>query len=169
MLNGTGIETPKQSDLFASHVIKLYTNVIGDWSYIIIASATFSIMFGTCIAVFDGYARSLKKTIQLIMKKNDVSEKKELKLYRTNLVVVMTGALLLIWKFEDSGDFGILVNIATIISFMIAPVVAIFNFTLVKEKYIGKESTPPIWLKILSYLGIIFLIGFSIFYITQLI
>jgi Mn2+/Fe2+ NRAMP family transporter len=169
LLNGTGIETPKQSDLFASHVIKLYTNVIGDWSYIIIASATFSIMFGTCIAVFDGYARSLKKTIQLIMKKNDVSEKKELKLYRTNLVVVMTGALLLIWKFEDSGDFGILVNIATIISFMIAPVVAIFNFTLVKEKYIGKESTPPIWLKILSYLGIIFLIGFSIFYITQLI
>jgi Mn2+/Fe2+ NRAMP family transporter len=169
LLNGTGIETPKQSDLFASHVIKLYTNVIGDWSYIIIASATFSIMFGTCIAVFDGYARSLKKTIQLIMKKNDVSEKKELKLYRTNLVFVMTGALLLIWKFEDSGDFGILVNIATIISFMIAPVVAIFNFTLVKEKYIGKESTPPIWLKILSYLGIIFLIGFSIFYITQLI
>ena len=44
LLNGTGIETPKQSDLFASHVIKLYTNVIGNWSYIIIASATFSIM-----------------------------------------------------------------------------------------------------------------------------
>jgi Mn2+/Fe2+ NRAMP family transporter len=81
----------------------------------------------------------------------------------------MVGAILLIWYFEGSGDFGILVNIATIISFMIAPVVAIFNFTLVNEKYIGKESTPPIWLKTLSYLGIIFLIGFSIFYIFQLI
>lgn len=169
LLNGTGIETPKQSDLFASHVIKLYTNVIGNWSYIIIASATFSIMFGTCIAVFDGYARALKKTIQLLTHKEDISEKKEIKNYRLNLAIVMIGAFLLIWYFEGSGDFGILVNIATIISFMIAPVVAILNFTLVKEKYVGKESTPPLWLKTLSYLGILFLIGFSIFYIIQLI
>jgi Mn2+/Fe2+ NRAMP family transporter len=169
LLYGTGIETPKQSDLFASHVVKLYTNVIGNWSYIIIASATFSIMFGTCIAVFDGYARALKRTIQLIMKKEGVSEKNEIKFYRVNLVIVMLGSLFLIMSYEGSGDFGILVNIATIISFLIAPVVAIFNFTLVKEKYIGLDSTPPIWLKTLSYLGILFLIGFSIFFIIQLI
>ncbi len=53
MLYGTGIEMPKESDRFAGQVVGLYTEVIGNWSYIIIAAATFSIMFGTCIVVFD--------------------------------------------------------------------------------------------------------------------
>ncbi len=169
LLYGTGIQTPKQSDLFASYIVKLYTNIIGDGSYLIIASATFSIMFGTCIAVFDGYARSLKKTIQLLKHKNQFNERNDVKLYRLNIIIVILGSYFLIWYYEGFGDFGILVNIATIISFLIAPVIAIFNLTLVKEKYVGKLSTPPLWLKILSYIGILFLTGLSIFYIIQLI
>ena len=55
-----------ESHLFANQVINLYTNVFGQWSYIIIASSTFSIMFGTCIAVFDGYGRALKRTLELL-------------------------------------------------------------------------------------------------------
>ena len=58
LIYGTNITMPSASHLFANQVVNLYTIVFGDWSYIIIASSTFSIMFGTCIAVFDGYGRA---------------------------------------------------------------------------------------------------------------
>ena len=76
----------------------------------------------------------------------------------------MIGSFLLIQQFNQSGDFGILVNIATIISFLVAPVIAVFNHYLVNNT-IEDEYKPAIWLKILSYLGITYLIGFSIFFL----
>tara|TARA_B110000014_G_scaffold233979_1_gene197609 strand:+ start:4 stop:957 length:954 start_codon:yes stop_codon:yes gene_type:complete len=170
MLYGTGFEMPKASDEFAGSVVGLYTEVIGSWSYIIIAAATFSIMFGTCIAVFDGYGRALKRSSELlfpVMIKNNESNISK-SLYPLFIGLLILGTFLLIWSFEGTGDFGILVNIATIISFLIAPVIAIFNFILVQKKYIGKEATPPLWMSILSYLGILFLTGFSIYYLVSL-
>ena len=66
LIYGTDLTIAKQSDLFASDVVGLYTRIFGSWSYVIIASCTFSIMFGTCIAVFDGYGRALKRTTELL-------------------------------------------------------------------------------------------------------
>ena len=61
--------------------------------------------------------------------------------------------------------FKFLVDIATTISFIVAPVIAIMNFSLVQEKYVGKDFVPPKWEIILSYAGIIFLSGFSILFL----
>ena len=58
-----------------------------------------------------------------------------------------------------------LIDFATTVSFLIAPIIAIFNFKLVSGKYLAKDLQPPLWLKILSYIGIIFLMGFAIFFI----
>ncbi len=170
MLYGTGVEMPKESDKFAGSVVGLYTKVIGSWSYIIIAAATFSIMFGTCIAVFDGYARALKRTSELLfLSSNKNNSSLEIKnLYRLSITMLIIGTFLLIWFFEGTGDFGVLVNIATIISFLIAPIIAIFNFILVQKKYVGNDAVPPLWMQILSYLGIIFLTGFSIYFMISL-
>ena len=54
--------------IFANQVITLYTQSIGSWSYLIISISGFSIMFGTCIAVLDGYARSAKNVLDLHFK-----------------------------------------------------------------------------------------------------
>ena len=165
LIYGTDQSIAKQSDLFASNVVSLYTKIFGSWSYVIIASCTFSIMFGTCIAVFDGYGRSLKKTTELIF--FEQKEYKDKKLYGIAISILIAGTFLIIWSYENSNDFGILVNVATIISFLVAPIVAVYNFILVK-KHISKEDRPPLWLNILSVIGIIYLISFSIFYIIRI-
>ena len=165
LIYGTDQSIAKQSDLFASNVVSLYTKIFGSWSYVIIASCTFSIMFGTCIAVFDGYGRSLKKTTELIFFKQ--KEYKDKKLYSIAISILIAGTFLIIWSYENSNDFGILVNVATIISFLVAPIVAVYNFILVK-KHISIEDRPPLWLNILSVIGIIYLISFSIFYIISI-
>jgi len=161
---GSSEELPNNNSLFAHKVVTLYTETIGNWSYLIIAASAFSIMFGTIIAVFDGYSRTLKRTIELLFVKNNLTESKNSKTpYVLYIFVIAIGSLVVIFQFEDK--LKELVDFATTISFLVAPIIAIFNFKLVSGKYLEKNSQPPTWLKILSYLGIIFLIGFAVFFI----
>jgi len=63
---------------------------------------------------------------------------------------------------------GTLVNIATMLSFSTAPFYAIINFILISGKHTPKEWRPSLAMKILSYAGILFLIGFSVWYLMNL-
>lgn len=162
MIYGTGITLPNSSGDFAHAVVGLYTNFIGDWSYFIIAAAAFSIMFGTCIAVFDGYARSLERASELLFL-NDDSELDTRKIYILSLAIVALGAFAIV--FFLGSKLKSLVDLATTISFLIAPLIAIVNFRLVTGSYLKKEDQPKLWLQILSWAGIIFLTGFALYFI----
>ena len=144
LIYGTDTEIAKQGHLFAHQVIQLYTQVFGSWSYIIISSCTFSIMFGTCIAVFDGYGRATKRIIELFGERNKT--KTSNKSYPMAVITLIIGSFILIEIFSFRGDFSILVNLATIISFLVAPVIAIFNHYLVTKK-IDDDFKPSPWLK----------------------
>ena len=159
LMYGTDSTFSNSSSLFASQVIKLYTESIGSWSYLIISIAGFSIMFGTCVAVFDGYARSASECIRLI--KNQESQNK--RHYDILLWILITGSLAIIILFGNK--LKQLVDLATTISFMIAPGVAIANYKLVLGPYLTKEQAPPKWLKILSICGIVYLISFGLLFI----
>ena len=63
---------------------------------------------------------------------------------------------------------GDLVKIATILSFLTAPFYAILNYILITGKHTPKEHQPSIYLKILSIIGIVFLIGFSVWFLTKI-
>jgi len=164
---GSGEDLPNNNSLFAHKIVTLYTQTIGDWSYIIIAASAFTVMFGTIIAVLDGYSRSLRRTVELIFtKKDQKTSPKFNKLYVIFLFVIATGALVIVFQFEN--NLKELVDFATVLSFLIAPVIAIFNFRLVTGKHLAKESQPSMLLKLLSFAGIIFLSGFAlVFLITR--
>ena len=66
---GTGKTFSTKSVDFSREVIDLYTQTFGDWSTIIIAASAFSIMFSTCIAVFDGYSRAMAATSRELFSK----------------------------------------------------------------------------------------------------
>jgi len=161
---GSGETLPNNNSLFANKVVTLYTETIGSWSYIIIAASAFSIMFGTIIAVFDGYSRSLERIIKLSFTKKSFNPQSKFKTtYVLFIFILAIGSLVVVFQFGDK--LKELVDFATTVSFLIAPIIAIFNFKLVTGKYLSKDSQPSKWLKILSIMGIIFLIGFAIFFI----
>lgn len=160
MLHGGDRELPNGAGAFAHEVVGLFTGFIGDWSYLIIAASAFSIMFGTCIAVFDGYGRGLERSVELLFLKD--RKVKRTMVYRISIAVVILGAFVLIYYFGK--HMTALVDLATIISFMIAPVIAVVNLYLVSGKFVPEEAHPKKWLKVLSWSGIIFLTGFSIYF-----
>ena len=165
MFYGSGEELSNNNSDFAHQIVTLYTNTIGDWSYIIIAASAFTVMFGTIIAVFDGYSRSLQRTVELIFtKKEEKIRTKFRTFYVIFLILISAGSLVVIFQFGN--NLRELVDFATVLSFVIAPIIAIFNFRLVTGKYLDKEHQPSVLLKILSFTGIVFLSGFAIFFIV---
>ncbi len=160
VLFGSGQELPENSAAFSSEIVGLFTNFIGDWSYIIVAIGAFSIMFGTCITVFDGYARSIERSSELLFRNGEPSSSK---LYTVSLLTLGIGSFAII--FFLGAKMTVLVDLATTISFLIAPVIAIVNYRLVTGDHLADEHKPKLWLKVLSWLGIVFLTGFAIYYV----
>jgi Mn2+/Fe2+ NRAMP family transporter len=164
---GSGEELPNNNAIFAHKIVTLYTQTIGSWSYIIISASAFTVMFGTIIAVFDGYSRSLQRSIELLLtKKEHTIRTKTRMLYIVFLLIISIGSLSIVFQFGD--NLRELVDFATVLSFIIAPVIAIFNYRLVTGKFLDKGSQPSVYLKMLSLAGIVFLIGFAgVFVITR--
>tara|TARA_R110001592_G_scaffold234658_2_gene492327 strand:- start:58475 stop:59728 length:1254 start_codon:yes stop_codon:yes gene_type:complete len=161
LVYGTGQSLNASSAGFANDIISLYTENIGDWSELLIAASAFSIMFGTCIAVFDGYARAGRRVIVLLRNKEGLNQSNS-RLYSFLLLVIGGGALAIYYFFGTS--LKSLVDIATSISFVIAPIIAIVNFQLVS--HLPEEAArPKLLMQILSYAGIIFLSAFSLIYL----
>lgn len=149
--------------IFANQVVSMFTSSIGEWSYIIIAAASFSIMLGTYIAVLDGYGRALSRTATLVLKK----EQNTSKAYNISLLLTASGAFGLIYYYliaaQNGQGFKSLVDVATTLSFLVAPFIAIANYSLVTNNDFPEHSKPPKWLRVLSVLGILFLVIFSIY------
>ncbi|MGB1248117.1 MAG: NRAMP family divalent metal transporter [Chitinophagales bacterium] len=158
---GTDTIMPDSKAKFAAQTVDLYTTSIGQWSYFIIAAAAFSIMLGTSIGVLDGYARSMSRTSLLLF-----SFKENKRNYTIWLCITALGGLLIISLFLK--NLKALVDLATTISFLIAPFIAIINFKLVTSKDFDENARPNLMMRVLSWAGIVFLSGFSIFYIYYL-
>jgi Mn2+/Fe2+ NRAMP family transporter len=123
-------------------------------------------MFSTFITVLDGYSRSVSHAMSLI----SIRVLSPNKMYRNTLLLVSFGSLLLILSFlGDAKAMKSIVNTATIISFLIAPVIAFLNFKIVIADDMPKEAQPGKFLRVLSYLGLIYLVGFSVYYLWMLV
>ncbi len=147
--------------VFASQLIQLYTDNLGSFSYIFIAAAAFTTMFSTTITTLDASPRAMAKTTALLFTK-----KASRFSYWFWVVFLVIGTFILLHYFL--GDMGFLVKVATILSFLTAPFYAILNYTLITGKHTPKEHQPNMFLKVLSWIGIVSLIGFSIWFLNSL-
>jgi Mn2+/Fe2+ NRAMP family transporter len=119
-------------------------------------------MFTTALTVIDGYPRTLQVSIVEMIPS---AKKYSAKLYWMWVLFLSVVAVLIIGVFTSS--MKLLLDFATIISFLAAPFFAYINFKVVRSKFTPQEHHPPKWLTVLSILGIIFLIGFGVLYIIS--
>lgn len=160
VMYGSGETFSNSAGTFAGQLINLYTNTIGDSMYIIIGVAAFTTMFSTTLTILDASPRAMTHTVKLLFNKENN------KMYWFWIFLLSIGTILIL-KFFLS-EMGTLVKIATILSFLTAPFYAIINFALISGKHTPQEWRPSLKMKILSYFGIIFLIGFSVWYLMNL-
>ncbi|MFT5846020.1 Nramp family divalent metal transporter [Psychroserpens sp.] len=143
---------------FSNQLISIYTNSLGDWSYILIAIAAFTTMFSTTLTTLDASPRAMAKTTELLF---STPIKRPYLLW---ILILILGTILIVFCFKS--DMILLIKIATVLSFLTAPFYAIINYKLISSQHTPKQWRPSTTLHILSWLGILFLIGFSIWYLT---
>ncbi len=146
--------------VFANQLITMYTISLGDWAYILIGVAAFTTMFSTTLTTLDASPRAMHRTLELL------SGKRSEKGYYIWLFILAAGTIAIFFFFAS--EMGLLVKVATILSFLTAPFYAILNYRLISSSLTPKSWRPSVGLHILSWVGIAFLAGFSIWYLTTL-
>ncbi|EMR04665.1 NRAMP family divalent metal transporter [Cesiribacter andamanensis] len=158
---GSGTPLSDSSVGFAAQLISLYTAAIGDWIYYIIAIAAATVMFSTVITVLDGYSRALDETL-LLLSPRFLRKRSGQRLYTPILLLVAGGSFMIISLLATG--LAALVDFATILSFIIAPFIALINYRVILGKEVARAHQPGRGMRILSWLGIIFLSGFTLVY-----
>ena len=159
VMYGTGEELSSNSTEFSDQVVRLYTNALGSWTYPVIAIAAFSAMFSTTITVVDGFGRAMGETVRLLFFKSAGIKT----LYTVMMLIVAVISFFFILLL--SANLKDLVDLATTLSFVIAPVIAYINYRVIMSDQIEAEFRPKPWLKNLAIIGLIFLTVFALIYI----
>lgn len=166
VMYGSGEEYASSGAVFASQLISLYTESLGDWAYTIIIICAFTTMFSTTLTVTDAYPRVSLRMLEVLIP-GVFEEESNVRIYRILLVVISLLSLGVLYFLGD--QFTLMVDLATTLSFLTAPVLAYLNYRLVTAQYIPEHCQPRPWLKWLSWSGITFLTAFALLYLYWII
>lgn len=140
---------------FSNQFLKMYTSSLGEYAFLFIGIAAFTCMFSTTITTLDASPRALNKAIEI----QGYSLKKG---YQFGVIFLCLGTIAIL--FFLLSEMALLIKIATIVSFLTAPFYAILNYLLVFRKQ-STVPQPKVYIKYLSLAGILFLLGFGVWYI----
>jgi Mn2+/Fe2+ NRAMP family transporter len=160
IFNHLGIEISTKGAVFAGQLLSIYTITIGDWSEIIISTAILTAILSTTITVIDIYPRSISAGLAILGNKDNKFEKKQ-RLKLTIIFCLLSFAI--IYFLVD--NFQKIADIVTIISFLFAPFFAFLNYRVVTSRLLDRKFHPNIYLKLLSFFGLIFMSIFAIIFL----
>lgn len=155
---GSGQQVKSASAAYIAQFINMYESSFGAWSRLLIAFIAFLCIFGTTITVIDGYSRANNETMRLLFGRKEASQKV------LNVWMVFTSIIGIIIVLLFAGDVATLMRFAMIASFLTTPVYAYLNYSLVNNK----EHKLSVWLNWLSIFGLIYLAGFTIFFLVYI-
>lgn len=159
-LYGTNTQLSNNAVSFADQVVTLFTTHIGSWAYIFIAISAFATMFSTCMTAHDAIGRVSLDIIDLLFPSNTTRQTK----FNFALIVVLLALINYLVIALFSANMGNLVALATFVSFVVAPIIGYMNLKNVMSEDVPVSYRPKTNLRILTYLGIVFLSLFSIYY-----
>ena len=128
----SGMTFSNNGNAFAGQLIQLYTSNLGASTYTIIALAAFTTMLSTTITTLDASPRAMSISVELLFNRKN----KHLYLIWIIILALGTGFIFLFLLSE----MGLLVQIATVLSFLTSPLYAFLNYRL---RYQGHESQYP--------------------------
>jgi Mn2+/Fe2+ NRAMP family transporter len=169
VMHGTDRVFESGAASFATQIINLYRQALGDWSGALVGIAAFSVLFSTFLTVLDGFPRGLANLILCFEGKDESIEVlEEIDTLRKNMttviMIIMVIVSLIILQLFFS-HFQKMIDFAATISFLTAPVFAYLNHRAIVGKEVNPEARPGFWLRIWSIAGIATLSCFSVAYL----
>lgn len=167
---GSGQRLEGNSVEFSNKLLNIFTSNIGSWSYSVVALAAFGTIYGTFITAWDGLIRGFIEGVQ-ILKFNCLNDDPEQQVfqkrgYNIMVPIVGLGGFLLFYQF--TGGMIKILDWATIVSFLTAPLLAVLILLVIRSNAMPASHKPSKGLMALTYLGLIALVTFTLFYLKNL-
>ena len=156
----TGVGFSSSGGAFAQQLIALYTSSLGSGAYWVIGIAAFTTMFSTTLTTLDASPRAMAKTAQILRLPIAMSS------YLFWILILVMGTCAVF--FFLLSNMRVLIQVATILSFITAPFYGLMNFLLVSGKHMPINHRPNGVMKAWSIAGLVFLTGFTIWYLSTL-
>lgn len=164
-LYGTNTVLSGNAVNFADQVVQLFTTHIGAWAYLFIAISAFATMFSTCMTAHDAVTRVSLDIIGLL-RPNKMAIHTKVN-FAVGVILLAIVNFIVIIAF--GANMGNLVALATFVSFVVAPIIGYMNLKNVMSNDIPEAYRPNKNLRILTYLGIVVLSCFSLYYFYMVI
>lgn len=148
--HGADQEIALASAAFAQQLVSMYADTIGDWSAYLVAGIAFICMFGTTLAVMDGYARTLDESVRLL--RQPESEPQRWTLNAWIIAQAFTGMAIILF-FQSA--LAPMLSFAMTLAFITTPFFAWLNFDLVRKTHISKG------MNLLAWIGLLYLTAFA--------
>ena len=164
VMHGSGASFSPSAGGFAAQVIGLYTQTLGAWARPIIGVSAFFVMFSTTLTVADGFPRALSVLVARFRGPEQEGDSGGGRAgYLAAMALLMVGSLLVIGALLRS--LKLLVDVATTLSFMTAPLLAWMNHRAITSAEVPAEGRPARWLRLMSGAAIAVLAAFAVAYV----
>ena len=152
--HGANQEIALASAAFAQQLVSMYAATIGDWSQYLVAGIAFMCMFGTTLAVMDGYARTLNESVHLLAGTDHEQPRWTLNAW---IVAQAFAGMAIILFFQSA--LAPMLSFAMTLAFITTPFFAWLNFDLVRKTHISQGMNRLAWV------GMIYLSLFAITFV----
>jgi Mn2+/Fe2+ NRAMP family transporter len=154
---------------FSLQLVDLYAATLGPWSRPVILVAVLTTMFSTTLTVMDGFPRAIARSFRVLsagIEEGAGGGEENTGGYWISLVVLAALTVLVFQYFV--GNLTSMVDFATIVSFITAPVLGYLNLRAVTAPHVPVEARPGRRLRIFSALGLILLGGTGLVFVVSL-
>ena len=169
LMHASGLRFSDSAVGFSAQLVDLYAQNLGEWSRPLIAVAALSTMFSTTLAVADAYPRVLAAMLDLarggVAPAGNGSTAGRPR-YLLALAMVSGGALLILH--QSGAGFTRLIDFATTLSFLSAPLLAWITLRVVTSPHMPAGARPGPRLLALAWLSLVFGIAFSLAWLLWL-
>ena len=167
VMHGRGLALAGRPAEFAAQVVELYVSALGPAFRPVIAVAAFATMFSTTLTVVDGFPRALAVLYARFQGPEDPlrvdAEETHRGAYWGSLLVVAAGSVAILALMLTS--LTTLVDVATTLSFLTAPVLAWLNHRAMHDDAVPPTARPRPWLRWASITSILLLSTFALWYL----
>lgn len=167
----SGISFENNAALFAAQVVNLYATTLGEWCRPLVGGTAFLVMLSTTVTVIDAFPRVLAALLEQLRAAfthqesdtaNPTPGEGTRMAYRISFAILAAGSLsILAWGMSN---FTALVDMATTLSFVTAPVLSFFNHRAVFGLGMPADLRPGRTMHIWSIVGIILQSAFAVYF-----
>ncbi|MDX1676008.1 MAG: divalent metal cation transporter [Longimicrobiales bacterium] len=168
VLHGSGESFSSAGTAFSLQLVDLYAETLGAWARPFVLVAVLTTMVSTSLTVVDGFPRGIARSIEVLLgrRARDVERGETGRIYWGTMVAIGV-AVPAVLAFL-AGSLTGMVDFATIVAFLTAPVLGYLNLRAVTSEAVPPAARPGPKLRALSWGSLVILAAFGAVYLVSL-